>query len=110
MRGTETGRGGIWNFYFMTKSLRLIYLVIPLFFWIFRPRREKSPLDDLTNDSIDDHEEEFYYTEVELGAASSPPTLSHRDMARPPHEGKGCATNKMIIIRTIYSYFTRVLT
>lgn len=53
-----------------------------------RPRREKSPLDDSTNDSIDDHEEEFYYTEVELGAASSPPTLSHRDMARPPHEGK----------------------
>ncbi|XP_050443437.1 zinc finger protein 395 [Adelges cooleyi] len=50
------------------------------------PRREKSPLDDSTNDSIDDHEEEFYYTEVELGAASSPPTLSHRDMARPPHE------------------------
>lgn len=55
---------------------------------VFRPRREKSPLDDSTNDSIDDHEEEFYYTEVELGAASSPPTLSHRDMARPPHEGK----------------------
>lgn len=53
-----------------------------------RPRRDKSPQDDSTNDSIDDHEEEFYYTEVELGAASSPPTLSHRDMARPPHEGK----------------------
>lgn len=36
----------------------------------------------------DDHEEEFYYTEVELGLhTSSPPTLSHRDMARPPHEG-----------------------
>ncbi|XP_046668428.1 zinc finger protein 395 [Homalodisca vitripennis] len=35
----------------------------------------------------DDHEEEFYYTEVELGLhTSSPPTLSHRDMARPPHE------------------------
>lgn len=69
---------------------------------LFRPRREKSPQDDSTNDSIDDHEEEFYYTEVELGAASSPPTLSHRDMARPPHEGKGCPSNKMIIIRTIY--------
>ncbi|XP_039296353.1 zinc finger protein 395 [Nilaparvata lugens] len=34
----------------------------------------------------DDHEEEFYYTEVESGLTSSPPTLSHRDMARPPHE------------------------
>ncbi|XP_046990805.1 zinc finger protein 395 isoform X1 [Schistocerca americana] len=34
-----------------------------------------------------DHEEEFYYTEVEIGLhASSPPTLSHRDMARPPYE------------------------
>ncbi|XP_026481633.1 uncharacterized protein LOC113388472 [Ctenocephalides felis] len=38
-----------------------------------------------------DHEEEFYYTEVERcdagrPAPPSPPTLSHRDMARPPHE------------------------
>ncbi|XP_044266831.1 zinc finger protein 395 isoform X1 [Tribolium madens] len=31
-------------------------------------------------------EEEFYFTEVELGLTSPPPTLSHRDMARPPHE------------------------
>lgn len=31
-------------------------------------------------------EEEFYYTEIELGLVSPPPTLSHRDMARPPHE------------------------
>jgi hypothetical protein len=36
----------------------------------------------------DDREEEFYYTEVEVGVTSPPPTLSHRDMARPPHEGK----------------------
>ncbi|XP_073980616.1 glucose transporter 4 enhancer factor [Rhodnius prolixus] len=34
----------------------------------------------------DDHEEEFYYTELEVGVTSPPPTLSHRDMARPPHE------------------------
>lgn len=40
------------------------------------------------------HEEEFYYEEIEEDAATaaaamipaSPPTLSHRDMARPPHE------------------------
>lgn len=38
------------------------------------------------NKPSDDHEEEFYYNEVELDHASSPPTLSHRDMARPPHE------------------------
>lgn len=74
---------------------------IVIYLYIFRPRHEKSPQDDSTNDSIDDHEEEFYYTEVELGAASSPPTLSHRDMARPPHEGNGCAFTEMIIIRTI---------
>ncbi|CAH1403420.1 unnamed protein product [Nezara viridula] len=34
----------------------------------------------------DDHEEEFYYTEVEIGLTSPLPTLSHRDMARPAHE------------------------
>ncbi|KAJ8920612.1 hypothetical protein NQ315_004751 [Exocentrus adspersus] len=33
-----------------------------------------------------DAEEEFYYTEIELGYTSPPPTLSHRDMARPFHE------------------------
>ncbi|XP_044726630.1 zinc finger protein 395 [Chrysoperla carnea] len=38
-------------------------------------------------DDLSDHEEEFYYTEVELGLHhSSPPTMSHQDMARPPHE------------------------
>ncbi|XP_067014542.1 zinc finger protein 395 isoform X2 [Anabrus simplex] len=36
---------------------------------------------------LEDREEEFYYTEVSLGPqTSSPPTLSHQDMARPPHE------------------------
>jgi len=48
-----------------------------------------SPRETTENDlELSDHEEEFYYTEVELGLhTSSPPTLSHRDMARPPHEG-----------------------
>ena len=48
------------------------------------------PRETTENDSeLSDHEEEFYYTEVELGLhTSSPPTLSHRDMARPPHEGR----------------------
>lgn len=31
-------------------------------------------------------EEEFYYQEVGVDHMSSPPTMSHRDMARPPHE------------------------
>lgn len=47
-----------------------------------------GPRETTENDlELSDHEEEFYYTEVELGLhTSSPPTLSHRDMARPPHE------------------------
>ncbi|PSN54383.1 Zinc finger protein 704 [Blattella germanica] len=47
-----------------------------------------GPRETTEDDSeLSDHEEEFYYTEVELGLhTSSPPTLSHRDMARPPHE------------------------
>lgn len=47
--------------------------------------------------STNDGEEEFYYTELEVCvdtltdsfpniSASSPPTLSHMDMARPPCE------------------------
>lgn len=32
------------------------------------------------------NEEEFYYQEVAVDHMSSPPTMSHRDMARPPHE------------------------
>ncbi|XP_032589562.1 zinc finger protein 395 isoform X2 [Drosophila mojavensis] len=43
--------------------------------------------------SDNEHEEEFYYTEdddddelVKTPSPASPPTLSHRDMARPPHE------------------------
>lgn len=35
---------------------------------------------------MSDHEEEFYYQEVPADHMSSPPTMSHRDMARPPHE------------------------
>jgi hypothetical protein len=61
-----------------------------------------SPRETTENDlELSDHEEEFYYTEVELGPhTSSPPTLSHRDMARPPHEGNtmlkkvGCMHSK----------------
>lgn len=38
-------------------------------------------------DLITDGEEEFYYTEIEIEHhATPPPTLSHRDLTRPPHE------------------------
>ncbi|XP_014246401.1 zinc finger protein 395 isoform X2 [Cimex lectularius] len=47
------------------------------------PRNEREGDEDMEGD---DHEEEFYYTEVEIGLTSPTPTLSHRDMARPPHE------------------------
>lgn len=43
---------------------------------LFRPRKKDET----------DHEEEFYYQEIEMDLVSSPPTMSHRDMARPPHE------------------------
>lgn len=52
-------------------------------------------------ENSDDHEEEFYYTEIETDMdsfvenftnifTSSPPTQSHMDMARPPHEDPEC--------------------
>lgn len=60
------------------------------FYILDRPRGEVSSSDNGYGEDVDfdDHEEEFYYTEIELEEAYSPPTLSHRDMARPPHEGK----------------------
>ncbi|CAH1368303.1 unnamed protein product [Tenebrio molitor] len=42
--------------------------------------------EHLTDHVVDAREEEFYYTEIEQSLTSPPPTLSHRDMARPPHE------------------------
>lgn len=56
-------------------------------------RRAGDPLDSEGSD----HEEEFYYTEMEVESTPSPylqssiysssvPTLSHLDMARPAHE------------------------
>lgn len=42
--------------------------------------------EHLKDHVCEDAEEEFYYTEIELGLTSPPPTLSHRDMARPFHE------------------------
>ncbi|KAK2577438.1 hypothetical protein KPH14_003545 [Odynerus spinipes] len=49
------------------------------------PKKSKG-YDDDDEDDISDHEEEFYYQEVAVDHMSSPPTMSHRDMARPPHE------------------------
>ncbi|CAG5078776.1 Similar to znf395: Zinc finger protein 395 (Xenopus laevis) [Cotesia congregata] len=42
--------------------------------------------DDDEDEALSDHEEEFYYQEIAVNHMSSPPTMSHRDMARPPHE------------------------
>ena len=67
------------------------------------PARPPATRAQPTSDSDElpsDHEEEFYYTECDVALqsvveslsddtglyASSPPTLSHMDMARPPHE------------------------
>lgn len=46
----------------------------------------------------DDHEEEFYYTEVEIGMTSPTPTMSHLDMVRPPHEGEAFVPENAIVI------------
>ncbi|XP_011642704.1 zinc finger protein 704-like isoform X2 [Pogonomyrmex barbatus] len=47
---------------------------------------KKSKGCDSEEDDMSVHEEEFYYQEVAADHMSSPPTMSHRDMARPPHE------------------------
>ncbi|KAF7417599.1 hypothetical protein HZH68_000252 [Vespula germanica] len=49
------------------------------------PKKSKV-YENEDDDDISDHEEEFYYQEVAVDHMSSPPTMSHRDMARPPHE------------------------
>ncbi|XP_076674935.1 glucose transporter 4 enhancer factor isoform X3 [Andrena cerasifolii] len=49
------------------------------------PKKSKG-YDNEEDDDMSDHEEEFYYQEVAVDHMSSPPTMSHRDMARPPHE------------------------
>ncbi|KAK0159744.1 hypothetical protein PV327_010824 [Microctonus hyperodae] len=49
------------------------------------PKKTKAQSDDDDCD-MSDHEEEFYYQEIAVNHMSSPPTMSHRDMARPPHE------------------------
>lgn len=56
---------------------------ISIFF--FSPKKSKV-YENEDDDDISDHEEEFYYQEVAVDHMSSPPTMSHRDMARPPHE------------------------
>ncbi|CAK9823184.1 Zinc finger protein 395 [Anthophora retusa] len=48
--------------------------------------KKSNGYDNEEDDDISDHEEEFYYQEVAVDHMSSPPTMSHRDMARPPHE------------------------
>lgn len=66
-------------------------LIFPVLFFC-RPKKPRQSLDDDGTFSDSDHEEEFYYTELEdeedtaAPSPPSPPTLSHRDMARPPHE------------------------
>ncbi|XP_008556852.1 zinc finger protein 704 isoform X1 [Microplitis demolitor] len=46
------------------------------------PPRKNPDVDE----ALSDHEEDFYFQEIAVNHMSSPPTMSHRDMARPPHE------------------------
>lgn len=78
-------------------------------FYSYRPKKARTiedSIDDAPSDGSD-HEEEFYYTEIEDEGESpsppSPPTLSHRDMARPPHEDPEYQRQIVGSIRYAYS-------
>lgn len=69
--------------------------------------------DDLSDDAVPD--EAFYYTEIEAEIETeelnimspnppSPPTLSHRDMARPPHEDPEYQRRLVGNMRFVYQY------
>lgn len=57
------------------------FVIIPQY---YSPKKVQD--DDDEDEALSDHEEEFYYQEIAVNHMSSPPTMSHRDMARPPHE------------------------
>lgn len=54
--------------------------------FLFRSPKKSEGSDNEKDRYMRVHEEEFYYQEVGVDHMSSPPTMSHRDMARPPHE------------------------
>ncbi|KAF7989733.1 hypothetical protein HCN44_008407 [Aphidius gifuensis] len=62
-------------------------------------KKFKQDQKDGEDCDMSDHEEEFYYQEVSIDHMSSPPTMSHRDMARPPHEDP--EYQKMLRLETI---------
>lgn len=66
---------------------------------ICRLKKFKQEQKDGEDCDMSDHEEEFYYQEVSIDHMSSPPTMSHRDMARPPHEDP--EYQKMLRLETI---------
>ncbi|KAI5713966.1 hypothetical protein M8J76_008747 [Diaphorina citri] len=73
--------------YFVTSSLNTVEDHVRQSHLKLGPRKERrrgSDDDEYSDES--DHEEEFYYTEVEFDLSSSPPTMSHMDMCRPPRE------------------------
>lgn len=62
-----------------------------IYFLFYSPKKPRTIAEEDDQDAASDHEEDFYYTEIEdegeqAPSPPSPPTLSHRDMARPPHE------------------------
>ncbi|XP_030376517.1 zinc finger protein 704 isoform X2 [Scaptodrosophila lebanonensis] len=69
-------------------------------------RKKARRSGDNDSCSENEHEEEFYYTDdddddesVKTPSPASPPTLSHRDMARPPHEDPEYQRQKVINFR-----------
>ncbi|KAL1449474.1 hypothetical protein WDU94_001978 [Cyamophila willieti] len=71
--------------YFVTSSLSTVEDHVRQSHLKLGPKKERRGTEDDDSD-LSDHEEEFYYTEVEFDLSSSPPTMSHMDMCRPPME------------------------
>uniref|UniRef100_A0A8D9AMP7 Zinc finger protein 395 n=1 Tax=Cacopsylla melanoneura TaxID=428564 RepID=A0A8D9AMP7_9HEMI len=72
--------------YFVTSSLSTVEDHVRQSHLKLGPKKERIGTEDDDDSDLSDHEEEFYYTEVEFDLSNSPPTMSHMDMCRPPME------------------------
>lgn len=72
------------------------------FFIFFRPKKTTDLESDLS-----DHEEEFYFTEVEVlpnsMTSTTPPVHPHKDMCRPPHEDPDYQKNRGFPVNRSYN-------
>lgn len=73
-----------------------------IFVHFFRPKKTTDLESDLS-----DHEEEFYFTEVEVFpnnmTSTTPPVHPHKDMCRPPHEDPDYQKNRGFTVNRSYN-------